>query len=64
MQAQVTAGSRHNHLVVYDPAAIPRDLPVDPDLDSSEPKPLPAAAIRDLASRGQALVLYIPGEEL
>lgn len=63
MQGQVTAGSRHNHLVVYDPAAIPRDLPVDPDLDSSEPKPLSAGATRDLASRGQALVLHIPGED-
>jgi hypothetical protein len=37
MPADLTAASRHEHLVLYDPAAIPPDLAVDPDLDPQGP---------------------------
>jgi hypothetical protein len=63
MQAELTGASRHEHLVLYDPAAIPVDTPVDPDLQAQDPKLLPAPAMMQLASRGQALVLRIPGED-
>lgn len=63
MQAKLTAASRHEHLVLYDPAAIPADTPVDPDLEAQDPHLLPAPAMMRLASRGQALVLRIPGED-
>jgi hypothetical protein len=63
MPTDVSAASRHEHLVLYDPAAIPPDLPVDPDLDAQDPKPLPASAIREVTSRGDALILHIPTED-
>ena len=63
MQAELTAASRHEHLVLYDPAAIPADTPVDPDLQAQDPEVLPVPAMMDLASRGQALVLHIPEED-
>jgi hypothetical protein len=63
MQVDLTAGSRHEHLVLYDPAAIPGDTPVDPDLQAQDPKLLPASAMMQLAANGQALVLRIPGED-
>jgi hypothetical protein len=63
MPTDVTAASRHQHLVLYDPAAIPPDLPVDPDLGAQDPKPLPASAIREVTSRGDALILHIPTED-
>jgi hypothetical protein len=59
----LTAASRCEHLVLYDPAAIPPDTPVDPDLEAQEPRLLPAAAMMDLASRGDALVLHVPEED-
>ena len=63
MQAELTAASRHEHLVLFDPAAVPVDTPVDPDLEAQDPKLLPKAAIKDLAARGQALILHIPTED-
>jgi hypothetical protein len=63
MPTDVTAASRHEHLALYDPAAIPPDLPVDPDLDAQDPNPLPASAIREVTSRGEALILHIPTED-
>jgi hypothetical protein len=63
MQAELTGASRHEHLVLYDPAAIPADTPVDPDLQAQDPRMLPATSMMQLASRGQALVLRIPGED-
>jgi hypothetical protein len=61
MQAELTAASRHEHVVLYDPAAIPGDTPVDPDLQAQDPKLLPEPAMRQLALLGQALVLRIRG---
>ena len=63
MQADLTAASRREHLALYDPAAIPADTPVDRDLGAQEPRLLPVPAMMDLASRGQALVVRIPGED-
>ena len=63
MPTDVTVASRHEHLVLYDPAAIPPDLPIDPDLEAQDPKPPPASAIREVTSRGEALVLHIPTED-
>ena len=63
MPADLTAGSRHQHLALYDPAAIPADTPVDADLEAQDPRLLPAPAMRELASRGQALVVHIPEED-
>ena len=63
MQAELTAASRHEHLVLYDPAAIPADTPVDPDLQAQDPELLPVPARMELASRGLALVLHIPEED-
>ena len=63
MPTDVTAASRHEHLVLYDPGAVPRDLPVDPDLEAQDPKLPPASAIREVTSRGDALILHIPEED-
>jgi hypothetical protein len=63
MPTDVTAASRHEHLVLYDPAAIPSDLAVDPDLDAQDPKPLSPSGIREVTSRGDALILHIPTED-
>jgi hypothetical protein len=63
MRRDMTASSRHEHLVLYDPAAIPLDTPVDPDLEAQEPRPLPSAAMEDLARQGLALVLRIACED-
>lgn len=63
MQSEVTAASRHEHLALFDPAAIPVDTPVDPNLEAQDPKLPPKAAIMDLAARGQALIFHIPTED-
>jgi hypothetical protein len=63
LAADLTAASRHDHLVLYDPAAIRPDVPVDPDLEAQDPNPLTASAIREVASRGEALILHMPGED-
>jgi hypothetical protein len=63
MSHDLTAASRHEHLVLYDPAAIPADADVDPDLDAQDPKLPPAAAIRELAEGGRALIVHIPTED-
>ena len=63
MPTDVTAASRHEHLVLYDPGAIASDLPLDPDLEAQDPTPLPASAIRDVTARGEALILHIPTED-
>ena len=60
MRNDLQLGSNHRYLAIYDPAALPPDTPVDPDLDSPEPRPLPGPAIRDLAAHGCALFLHIP----
>jgi hypothetical protein len=59
MRNDVTASSRHEHLVLYDPAAIPLDTPVDADLDAQDPVPVPASAMEHLADRGHAVILRI-----
>jgi hypothetical protein len=63
MQAVLTAASRHEHLVLYDPAAIPADTPADPDLDAQDPKLMPKQGIQRLAARGNALILHIATED-
>lgn len=63
MLRDMTASSRHEHLVLYDPAAIPVDAPVDVDLEAQEPKPIPASAMANLAEHGQVLVLRIAHED-
>jgi hypothetical protein len=63
MRRDVTAGSRHEHLVLYDPAAIPPDTPVDPDLEEQDPKPLAASAMVRLAEQGLAVILRIARED-
>jgi hypothetical protein len=63
MPTDLTAASRREHLVVYDPAAIPADTPVDEDLERQEPELPPASTIRSLTSRGAALILHIPEED-
>jgi len=63
VQAEVVAASRHQHLVLYDPAAIPADTPVDPDLQAQDPTLLVESAMKDLAARGEALILHIPTED-
>ena len=60
MSSDLQLGSNHRHLALYDPAALPPDTPVDPDLASPEPCPIPETAIRDLAARGCAFFLHIP----
>jgi hypothetical protein len=62
MSHDLTAASRHEHLALYDPGAIPADAEVDPDLDAQDPKLPPAAAIRALAER-RALIVHIPTED-
>lgn len=49
--------------MLYDPAAIPANTPVDPDMQAQDPKLPPEAAIKDLAARGEALILHIPTED-
>lgn len=49
--------------MLYDPAAIPAGIPVDPDMQAQDPKLPPEAAIKDLAARGEALILHIPTED-
>jgi hypothetical protein len=49
--------------VLYDPAAIPADTPVDPDLDAQDPTLLPARAMQALAGAGAALILHIDEED-
>jgi hypothetical protein len=63
MSHDLTAASRHEHLVLYDPAAIPADADVDPDLDAQDPKLPGAATIRELAETGRALIIHIPTED-
>jgi hypothetical protein len=63
MRRHVTATSRHEHLVLYDPAAIPPDTPVDPDLDAQNPKPLAESAMVRLAEQGLAVILRIALED-
>jgi hypothetical protein len=63
MPADLTAASRHQHLALYDPSAIPSDLPVDADLDTPDPTPLSDPVIRDLTARGGALILRIAEED-
>jgi hypothetical protein len=63
MRSDVTASSRHKHLVLYDSAAIPLDTPLDTDLEAQEPSPLPESNIANLAERGQALILRIAHED-
>ena len=63
MQADLTAASRERHLALFDPAAIPADAPVDPDMQAQEPTLMPAPAMMDLASSGHALILHIPTED-
>ena len=62
-QGDLDAASRHEHLVVYDPAAIPPGTPFDPDLEAQEPEPLSDAALRALAAAGSALVLHFPVDD-
>jgi hypothetical protein len=63
MRCDVTASSRHERLVLYDPAAIPPDTPLDADLEAQEPVPVAESALAGLAERGQALVLRIAHED-
>lgn len=57
---ELSASSRQKHLVLYDPAAIPSDIPVDPNLEAQDPRPVPKKAINELARQGHALVVRIP----
>jgi hypothetical protein len=59
MRLEATASSGHDHLVLYDPAAIPSDVPVDPDLEAQDPVPIGGPARLDLANRGLALILRL-----
>lgn len=59
MRTEVIAASRHEYLVLYDPAAIPLDTPLDPDLETQDPVPLPESALVNLAEDGRALVFRI-----
>ncbi len=63
MWKELTAFSRHEYLLLYDPGAIPEDTPVDPDLEAQEPVPLPAPARSELARRGLALMLEVPSDD-
>ena len=49
--------------MIYDPAAIPADTLVDPDLDAQDPKLMPKHAIERLAEQGHALIVNIPTED-
>ena len=55
--------SRHRFLVLYDPAALPADFPLDSNLATSEPDPPPHADVRELAKNGCAFVVEVPSEE-
>jgi hypothetical protein len=63
MRAEMVAASRHEHLVLYDPDAIPADTPVDPDLEAQDPALLAPSAMQGLTARGEALVVHLPGED-
>ena len=63
MIASLSASSRHEHLALYDPAGIPVEIPLDPDLDAQDPKPPPRAVLKDLAASGAALILRIRSED-
>jgi hypothetical protein len=63
MPVDLTAASREQHLVLFDPAAIPADAPVDPDMLAQEPKLMPRPAMMRLASSGDALILHIPTDD-
>jgi hypothetical protein len=47
-------------LVLYDPAAMPADLPVDPDLRTDQPEPPPTESVETLAQEGRAFVVEMP----
>jgi hypothetical protein len=49
------AATRHRRIAVYDPAALPADLGLDPDLAAQDPKPLPARDVERLAALGLAV---------
>ena len=63
MRSEVIASSSHEHLVLYDPAAIPLETPLDPDLQAQDPMPLSESAIGNLAAQGHALILRIAHED-
>lgn len=63
MRKDVTAASRHESFVLYDPAAIPPETDVDPDLDSQDPQPPPLPTLTSLADSGRALILRLVDEE-
>jgi hypothetical protein len=62
MRVDFELSSRHRFLVLYDPAALPPDLPLDPDLSSQEPDPPPDDAVRRLGEDGRALVVEFPAD--
>ena len=55
--------STREHLVFFDPQAIPAEAEVDPDLEAQHPELPSPDTIRGLTTHGQALVLKIPGED-
>ena len=60
MPHDFVASSFAEHLILYDPAAIPDDFPFDPDVETPEPAPPPATSIQHLANTGQAFIISIP----
>jgi hypothetical protein len=63
VQADLIAASRHQYLALFDPAAIPADTPVDPDMRAQDPTLMTRAAMTRLAAAGDALILHIPTED-
>jgi hypothetical protein len=47
---ELTAASRHQHLVLYDPAAIPDTIALDPDLDAQAPNALSQNRLAEIAA--------------
>jgi hypothetical protein len=53
------AASRHRRVAVYDPALLPAELGLDPDLEAQDPRPLPELEAERLAASGLAVLVSV-----
>lgn len=60
MQVEFNPSSREKYLAIYDPAALPPDFPLDPDLQAQEPVPPSKQAIQSIAADGCAFIIHVP----
>ena len=63
MRFDFEPSSRYRFVVLYDPAALPANLPLDQDLEAQDPTPPPHNSVRALTKEGRAFVVEVPTEE-